>query len=249
MSKLTLLELVQDILSDLDSDPVNSISDTVEALQVAQILKTTYNSLMDGRHWPHLNELGQLEALSDTEKPNYFKIPDKIINVDWVKYNTRSSTDTKDTIKTIVYKTPADFLDIVDARDSSASNVQVVVDFSKIPLNILNDKAPQYFTSFDDEYIVFDSFDVGVDDTLKQSKSSVQGRRKTTFSITNLFVPDLPAQSFSMLLAEAKAVAFSVLKQTTNAKAEQHSVTQRRRMSQDAWKLTKGITYPHYGRK
>jgi hypothetical protein len=33
-----------------------------------------------------------------------------------------------------------------------------------------------------------------------------------------------------------------------NAKAEQVSTSQKRRMSQDAWRLKDGIHYPNYGR-
>jgi hypothetical protein len=41
MAKMTLLEIVQDILSDMDSDEVNSINDSVESLQLAQMIKST----------------------------------------------------------------------------------------------------------------------------------------------------------------------------------------------------------------
>jgi len=53
---------------------------------------------------------------------------------------------------------------------------------------------------------------------------------------------------FTYLLAEAKSNAFTTLKQMPNAKAEQASVSQKRRMSQDAWRLKNGIHYPNYGR-
>ena len=46
MAKLTLLEMTQDIMSDMDSDEINSINDSVEALQVAQIIKTTYYNII-----------------------------------------------------------------------------------------------------------------------------------------------------------------------------------------------------------
>lgn len=249
MAIMTLLEIVQDILNDLDSDEVNSISDTTEATQVAQIVKTTFNNIVDGKNYPHLTELFQLEALSDTLTPNYMKIPDTIVNVEWIQYNTRTSTDTKDKYTTIFYKTPEDFLTLVNTRDSSIATIQVVSDFSGIPLNILNNKAPQFFTSFDDKYLVFDSFDNTVNSTLIQSKSSAKGRRAVTFTLSDAFVPDLPVQLFSYLLNEAKSTAFITLKQSDNKKAEQHSISQRRRMSEDAWKLKKGISYPHYGRK
>jgi len=52
--KLTLLEIVQDIMNDMDGDEVNAISDTIESQQVAQIVKTTYLEMMANRNWPHL---------------------------------------------------------------------------------------------------------------------------------------------------------------------------------------------------
>jgi hypothetical protein len=42
--KKTLLEIVQDILNDLDSDAVTAIGDTIEATQVANISLNTLNS-------------------------------------------------------------------------------------------------------------------------------------------------------------------------------------------------------------
>jgi hypothetical protein len=249
MAKLTLLEIVQDILNDLDSDEVNSINDTIEAQQVAQIVKTTYNNIIDGKHWPHLYELFVFEGLANTLKPNYLKIPDTIVSIEWMKYNTRKISDTKDMFTDIIYKSPFDFVDLVNKRDSSLSTIQVVSDFSGVTLNIQNDKAPQFYTSFDDQYILFDSFDSGVDTTVMASKSSGWGRREATFTISDSFIPDLPTQVFSYLLAEAKSTSFSIMKQALNVKAEQNSKTQRYRMSQDAWRIKKGIQYPDYGRK
>ena len=48
---MTLLEMVQSLLSSLEGDNVNSISDTQEALQVAQVVKDTYFSLISRRYW------------------------------------------------------------------------------------------------------------------------------------------------------------------------------------------------------
>ena len=39
--KMTLLEMVQNILSDMDSEEINSLSDSNEAEQVALVIKTT----------------------------------------------------------------------------------------------------------------------------------------------------------------------------------------------------------------
>lgn len=249
MAKMTLLSMVQDILNDLDGDEVNSINDSVEALQVAQIVKTTFFNIVDGKDYPHKFRLLQLEALGSIARPNYMKIPDAIEQIEWVKYNKRKSTDTYDKLSELVYKTPAEFMAILDVRISSNSNIQVITDFSGISLNIRNDIAPTYYTSFDDVYIITDAYDSGVDSSLQASKSSCYGKEELVFTLLDSFIPNLPTQMFSYLLNEAKSTAFVVLKQTNNPKAEQHSVTQRRRMSQDAWKVHNGITYPDYGRK
>lgn len=247
--QMTLLDIVQDILNDLESDPVNSINDTVEAQSIAQTVKTTFYNIVENKDYPHQYELFQLEALSDTTRPNYMRIPPSIQNVKWIKYNVRKLTDTKDIYTTIKYKTPEEFLDIVNPRDSSATTTLVVTDFSGVKLNIVNNKAPTYFTSFDDNYVVFDSYDSAVDTTLQASKTSSQGKKQIVFTISDTFVPDIPSQMFIYLLNEAKATVFINSKQAVNAKAEQNSNSQRRRLSQDAWKLSNGITYPNYGRK
>ena len=247
MAKMTLLEMTQDILSDMDSDEVNSINDSVESLQVAQIIKTTYFNIIEGRDYPHLNELFQLEA-GTVARPTHMKIPETIENVNWVKYDCKKAVSDKTLMQEIKYLTPEDFINHVDVRDSTDSKVTVVTDASGIKLNIYNDRAPEYFTSFDEEYVVFDNYIATLETNLLQAKSQAHGKRGVTFTLTDNFTADLPVQMFPYFLAEAKSTAFVTLKQMANAKAEQVSVSHKRRMSQDAWKLAKGIKYPNYGR-
>lgn len=249
MPTMTILDMTQDILSDMNSDEVNSINDTAESLEVAQIIKTTYFNIIDGKHWPWLKELFILTASGITARPTHMQIPSDIVEVEFVKYNVRKSTDTRDYYKTLKYKTPEEFLSMCEVRNSSDTNITIVTDNSGTFLNIFTNKAPEYYTSFDDSYIVFDSYDADLESTLQASKTQCYGTRYPTWTMSDTFEPDLPVQMFSYLLAEAKATCFSTIKQMTNQKAEQHSISQRRRMSQDAWKLTKGIKYPNYGRK
>jgi len=248
MAKMTLLEMTQDILSDMDSDEVNSINDSVESLQVAQIIKTTYYNIIDGRDYDFLYELFQLDASGTTSRPTHMKLPENIIDLKYIKYNCKTLTDTKDKYLKIKYLMPEDFMEVVDKRDSSKSNVTVVTDPTGISINVMKDKAPEYFTSFDDENLVFDSYDSEVDTTLQNNKTQCHGKRSVVFTLSDSFTPDLPVQMFSYLLAEAKSTSFVTLKQMANAKAEQVSVSQKRRMSQDAWRVKNGIHYPNYGR-
>ena len=246
---MSLLEIVQDILSDLDSDEVNSISDTVESLQVAQIVKTTYFNIIDGKDWPHLYQFLQLEPSGDTNQPTHMRLPDNVIYLNYIKYNKKNIGDAYDKFVDITYKTPIEFMKLLDGRHSNASNIISVTTEDGIKLNIINDAPPTYYTSFNNEHLIFDSYDSEVDDTLMESKTQGYGKVYPTWTMEDTFVADLPVQSFSYLLNEAKSVAFVALKQSPNPKAEQHSVTQRRRMSQEAWRLQGGITLPNYGRK
>lgn len=247
--KKTLLELVQDILSDSDTDEVNSIDDTVESQQVAQIVRTCYEEMMSNRNWPHTRKLVQLDGLSDSSKPNYLKLPDNLKELEVVRYETQRVDQTQTILTDLKYKDPDAFLRYVSSRNSDNDNVTTVIDFSGSKLLIINDLAPTYWTSFDDTHIVCDSWNSAIDDTLKKSKSQCLAYLTPTWSHVDEFVPDLPVDAFSALQEEAKSTAFLVLKQMNNQKAEQKAQRQQRWLSRKAWRANGGIKYPDYGRK
>ncbi len=246
---MTLLEITQDILSDMDSDEVNSISDTQESLQVAQIVRSTYYNIVDGKDFPFLYEMFQLSTSGTTARPTHMSLPDTVADLKWIKYDNKENGGTKDLYQKIQYKHPEDFLDITDARDASDTKVTAIADTSSVTINIFNERGPQYFTSFDDEVLVFDAYDSAKETNLQNTSTQAYGKQSVTWSVTDTFTPDLPVQMFSYLLNEAKSACFVTLKQMPNAKVEQQAQTQKRRMSQDAWNMNKGITFGDYGRK
>ena len=248
MPKKTLLQITQDILSDANDDQVNSINDTVSALQVAQIVKTTYEEIISGREWPHLHQLIKLTGLSDANYPTYFNIPDDTIYIDWIKYNKKSNGG-NEKYKDVIYMQPKDFLDYTHQRNSSSSNVQTVTHADYGSILIVNDKQPDYWTSFDDEQIIMDSFDNAVDSTLQSSKVQAHAYVEPTLALTDSATPDLPAKAFAYLMAEAKSTCFNTLFQSANSKEEQKSRRQRMYLSRNARRENKGIRTPDYGRK
>lgn len=249
MARLTYLEMVQDILSDMDSDPVSSILDTVESTQVTQIIETTYYNIIDGRDWPQLYQPFRLTE-SSASTPTHMTLSNSVIDLKYIKYNVRSSTDTRDRYEEIIFMEPQEFMDMVDARDSSSTTtITQVTDASNIKINVFKDRRPTYFTSFDEDTIIFDAYDSDVETYLKTAKTQCYGKLYPSVSTIDAFYFDLPTDAFTMLLNEAKSTCFLTLKQQQNPKAEQHAITQRRRMSQEAWKIRNGITYPNYGRK
>ncbi len=246
--KLTLLDMVQDILNDMDSDLVNSITDTAESQQVAQIVKTTYYEMISRREFPHTKQFSQLDSLSDATRPNYLKVPERVGKVEFIMYNRRKINETKNRWKNMVYLYPDEFAMKIANRNSDDANIIQVTDFDGAVMNIRTNEAPTFYTSFDDEYVVFDSYDVAVEDTLTGTQSQVHFIKIPTWTHEDNFIPFLKDELFPGFLAEAKSVATLKLKEEEDGKAEQQSVRQQRRMSLDGWTVNKGMRYPNYGR-
>ena len=249
MPKKTLLQMTQDILNDLDSDEANSIDDTVEAAQVAQIIRTCYEEMSSNRNWPNQKKIIQLEASGTTNRPNYLTFPEGIKELVSFKYNVIKDGETRVQYKDVKWLYPDEFLAKIDARNSDNANIQQIQDDSGVLLLIQNDKAPEWWTTFDDSWMICDSYDVAVDDTLKKSKTQAIVYQELPWTHTDDFIPDLPANAFSALIEEAKSTAFLVLKQMANQKAEQKAARQQRWLSRKAWKAHGGIRYPDFGRK
>ena len=233
---MTLLELVQDILNDMDSDEVSSITDTEEASQVASIVKSSYYKLIDLRDdWPFLRTLTTLTGLADTANPTKMLIPSAMTKVEWVKYNK----------KDVTYLDPKAFKDVLDTRTEATG----VVDANGYILNA----DPIYWTSYDQEYIWFDGYDSDTESTLQTANSTAYGIVTPTWTHTNAFIPTLPSKMFSGLLADAKGTAFLTLKQQANAKEEDYAQKSFKRFQTTSWrnrqaepKTNDGV---NYGRK
>lgn len=250
MAKKTVLELVQDILSDMNDDEVSSITDTLEALQVAQIVKSTYEELIAGKNWPHLRTLMQLTASGDSTKPTHMSFDDDVkeIGKDGIHYDTQRLNDTRPKYERMIYLFPDEFLLHLNGRNSDNTNVDIITDDSGVELLIRTDTPPEFWTSFDDETLVFDGYDSEVDTTLQKSKTQAIVFRLPVFTLLDAFVPDLPEEAFPALLAESKSACFARLKGEPDAKSEQQSVRQRNWLSRKAWNAAGGIRLPNYGR-
>jgi hypothetical protein len=247
--KMTLIEMVQDIHNDLDLDLVNSIDDTVESQQVAQIIKTTYFAMMSNRNWPHLREAIPLVPFSNTALPTHMSIPDGMKELDFINYNCSKAGETRLRYKAIKWLEPDSFLRKQNALNTDATNTKVVLDPTGVQIMIKTDKAPEFFTSFDDTTLVFDSFDSSVDSSLQESKCQCMAYMMPSWTQRDNFVPDLPAEAFISVLEEAKSKASLKLKQSADNKAEQEAVRQRNWLSRKARRIAGGIQYPNYGRR
>jgi len=247
--KKTLLEMTRAILNEMDSDDVNSISDTVEAMQVAQIIQGCFQEMVSNRNWPHNRKLTQVHHSGTPERPTHLKLPENTTELVFFKYDKTRKEDGNDIqYQEVHYRHPDDFLRIVSSRNINTPNVRKVIDVSGVPLIIKTNQAPTYWTSFDDEFIVCDSYDSAVDDALKKSKAQCLLYALPVWKHTDDAIPDLPQEAFSALIEEAKSTAFLTLKQMPNEKAEQKASRQQRWLSRKAWRANGGVRYDNYGR-
>lgn len=244
----TLLDMVQEILSDMDSDEVESVDDTIEAEQVVTILKATFYSMISNRLWPHLRRSIQIDPVSDVTKPTHMKLQDEIKELCFINYNKAKSGDTRKKYESVTYLEPDQFIHKTNQNDDSKSEVLTVTDFGGIEFFVRNDTPPKYYTSFDDSYIVFDSYDSAVDSSLQNSKVQAQAYVIPSWTSSDTFIPDLPDDAFTLLVEEAKSRASLRLKQVADQKAEQEAGRQNRWLARKARRVAGGIKYPDYGR-
>lgn len=251
MAKPTLLEIVQSILTEMSGDQVNSISDTQEATDVAAMVKVIWNELIDEIEFPFHKELVSLEGLGDPTKPNYMRIPENVSRIEWIKYDTRPSLSAARDYNPIAKMEPEKFVDYVNSRPSTdTSNYQVVQYSANIPLIIGKLDSPSYWTTFDDEYVVFDSYDSDVEATMQSSNIICSAFIRPTFTISDDYVPDLPENMFNVLRIHALNRCMFALKQTINPKTEREENRLRVRAQRNKQRaLRKHLDWPDYGRK
>jgi len=247
--RMTLLDMTQEILSDMDSDSVNSIDDTFESEQVAQIIKSTYYSIISSRDWDHLKQPIQLTPSADTALPTHMFLDDNVSRLVFINYNCAKPNDNRKYYKAMRYVSPDEFLQMTNAQNNTDASVDVILDPTGVELLIRNDRNPTYYTSFDDKTLIFNAYDSAVEVTLQNSKVQAQGYVEPSWLSEDSFVPDLPNEAFVALVEEAKSRAMFRLKQMEDAKAEQESRRQQRWLSRNQWRVKGGIRYPSYGRK
>lgn len=247
MAKKSLLEIVQEIANDIDTDEINTIGDTIESRQIAAIVESTYYAIISNRNWPHTAGLIRVDSSADINLPNVMYIADEFKEIISVYYNKIKAGETKLKFQEVVYVKPDDMLRIFYGRNSDADNVEVV-SFQGQTFVVLNNQAPQYFTSFDDKTLVFDSYDKGVDTTLMSSKTQVRAYLEPKFELNDDFIPDLPSEAFTFLIEEAKSKCAAKIAQKADQKSEQESRRQNQWLSRKAWRVAGGIEYQRFGR-
>lgn len=238
----TLLQLTQNILSAMDSDEVNSVTDTVEAVQVATIILETLEAEFSNIDLPDFRSIKKLEALGDVDHPNYLRYGSSIDSIRWLRYRNERNYGQ---FKEVHYLQPDDFFERILNYTGTGDYTQQVTDFSGVSYYIKTNAAPTFYTSVDNNFLIFDSYDSDAEDTLQETNSFVLASNSfESGGLRDNFVPPIPDHAFPLLLAESKATCFVTLKQMASPKSEQIARRQRSRMQNNTYKSQKA-TYPY----
>jgi hypothetical protein len=243
--KRTLLEMVQSILNDMDSEAVNSINDSVEAQQIASVIEDVYYNIVAARNIPEHQQLLKMTSLSSSVRPTHFQYPTNTREIVSLAYNT--DTQGKINFQEMYFVEPMDFLSRMPYNLSTG--VLVVPDVnSNISLTVFSDRMPTYYTSFDDLHVVLNAYDASIDTTLQESKTRAYGTVYPTFTIADSFAPDLDDTMLPYLLAEAKSTCFSLYKSGSDPKIEQAARRLKSFVQNDMYRTKRPNVRNHYGR-
>jgi hypothetical protein len=221
-----MLSLVQKTMEALNLDEVNSISDSPDSEQIAQIAQDCYYELLNQSEWPFSIRLEQLEAVADADHPNYLRIPDEVTRIDDLKYDNTDEDDQVDgvdlvKIESVCWLSPVEFLKRTQNRNTQVDEIDTITDFNGVRYHIYTDRGPSYWTSFDDEYVVFDAFNSDIESTLQGNKSQALVKWIEDVVIADDTLVSAPSHFFQTWLAETKSTAFIYMKQEVSTKDEQ----------------------------
>ncbi len=227
MAKLSNLKMVQNILSSMDSDNVNSIDDVEESQQVLEVIEETYYNILSRREWYFLEKTRQLQNAVDASRPNKFLIPENVTRINCFRYKkAKVNTSPEEYSWTeLEYLRPNDFIELVQSRNSTVFQAQgrgiITSTDGDVEMFIFSDKEPEYYTSFDDKSIYLDSWVSNRSTTVIQGNTSIDVQEEIPFEQGDTAIQNIPVEMFPLLLAEAKSACWVNFKGIANPKAEQ----------------------------
>jgi hypothetical protein len=220
--KLTLLNLVQDMLVAIDAEDVTSVGQTPEAGMCVNIANRAFEQVAVFRRWRHFKQYSRLEAGTNL---NELTMPSGTIafqpNDLW--YNDQP----------MQYMRPEMFQTFTIRRNTSESNIQETND-----IKIYNDRDPDFFTSADDETLVFDAIPStisGLDASLSRAliyklPTSRLSSDSSQFDLPAVMFPALDTLCISLALGELKGDSQEAGKYERRYKVQMSSLSRNSRL-------------------
>lgn len=175
MAIKTLLAVVQDAANSINKRIPESLDQTLETTRITNICIRELEEIYAEADWPFMKNIDQLESVSDANQPTKLKIPDNMnkVNEFIVRYRSDRVADTTQKNTTLHYIHPSVFITRQQALDSSATNTTKTTTNEGTVFYVLNDRPPNYYTSFDDNFIFLNSYDSAKESTVQQVNTTV----------------------------------------------------------------------------
>ena len=157
MAKRTILKLVQDLGEGINTDEIDSLTETEEVIRIVNILEQTLKEVLDRKTWEFMKDkVRQLDArLPGSNQLNTLLIPVDVVHINCLRYK-----DDNGKFYDVQYLQACDFIAKLQSRTAPQTDVDVIVNSDGVALNTKNDIVPRYWTSFDEETITFDAYNL-----------------------------------------------------------------------------------------
>lgn len=210
--RYTNYEMLKSIARAINSDEVDTLDETLESLDILEIMSRTLDDICSRRYWEFMKDkVAQLEAGTHAVE---LSIPDAVVHIQTLRYNTVNGW------KTLTYLEPDHFMRRLQEKPASYDTVVI----NGVEIYPSNTDDPTYYTSFDEVNLVFDAYDSSVDASgLDYTKTYLQGIVKPTFNFaenSDAITQAIPELMFNYWLWEAISVASVELREITNNRAE-----------------------------
>lgn len=143
-----------------------------------------------------------------------------------------------------------EFVKMCNSRVTTSDDV-VVTNYGPddVQITIVTDRPPTYWTSINDEYILFDSYDSAVESSILADKTQIFVDKSPSFTLEDAHVINLPSNLMPYLERQVESYCMAVIKQQPNPKSEQLERRLRVRQQRNKWRHQRlNKNGPNFGR-
>ena len=223
MPKKTLLQIVQKVAQKINSDEVTSLTEgSVEILDIAEMCREVLEDLSIRNDWEFLKD--QLMPLEAGTNAIELTIPDNVKKVQTLRYRYTEGGVQKG-FRTLTYLHPDDFLHRLQNNRPSEPNTDTIT-INGIELYPRTNRQPRYWTSFNEQTVVVDSYDAAENPTgVEATDSTILATINLDFTGSDVdgWIAPIPEQLFTLWEQECVAEGFVQFRQAENPRAERRS--------------------------
>lgn len=247
MTKRTILKLVQDLGEGINSDEIDDLAETEEVVRIVNILKQSHQEVLDRKTWEFMKDkVRQLDdRLDGSALKNTLLIPDDVTRIKCLKYK-----DDAGKFYEVTYLAACDFVEVMQARTATETNVTAIINADGVSLNAFNDVPPQYWTSFDEATITFDAYNTASGDGNLIADSVIIADVMPSTDFTDpAAVLNIPERMETLVFNEALVTCNYRLRQTADPRADRVARRQGISLRENEHKTKKDTPEQTYGRQ